>query len=172
MNVSALAASAGVILFPALVLYAGFMDLMTLKIRNFLVLVILAAWLVLAPLAGFSWAELGMSLAVAGAVFALTFTFFAFGWIGGGDAKLATVTALWMGPEHALIYFAYASFLGGLLTLLILKLRSPVAPAMLYRIPFLAQLQDKKAGVPYGAAMAPAALIVFPTTEWILKAAF
>ena len=172
MNVSALAASAGTVLFPALVLYAGFMDLMTLKIRNVLVLGLLVAWLVLAPLAGFSWNELGMSLAVAGVVFALTFTFFALGWIGGGDAKLATVTALWIGPDDALIYFAYASFLGGLLTLLILKLRSPVVPAMLYRIPFLAQLQDKKAGVPYGAAMAPAALIVFPATEWISKAAF
>jgi prepilin peptidase CpaA len=172
MNISALAASAGSILFPALVLYAGFMDLMTLKIRNILVVAILVAWLVLAPLAGFSWNELGMSLAVAGVVFALTFTFFALGWIGGGDAKLATVTALWIGPDHALLYFAYASFLGGLLTLLILKLRSPMVPAMLYKVPFLAQLQDKKAGVPYGAAMAPAALIVFPATEWILKAAF
>lgn len=172
MTISALAASAGVILFPAAVLYAGFMDLMTLMIRNFLVLALLAAWLVLAPLAGFGWQEIGMSLAVGAAVFAVTFTFFAFGWIGGGDAKLATVTALWFGPEHTLIYFAYASFLGGLLTLLILHLRSPMAPAALYRIPFLAQLQDKKAGVPYGAAMAPAALIVFPATEWMAKAAF
>ena len=172
MNVSVMAALVGTILFPALVLYAGFMDLMTLKIRNVLVLGMLVAWLALAPLAGFSWNELGMSLAVAAGVFALTFTFFALGWIGGGDAKLATVTALWIGPDHALMYFAYASFLGGLLTLLILKLRSPMATAMLCRIPFLAQLQDKKAGVPYGAAMAPAALIVFPATEWILKAAF
>lgn len=172
MNVSALAASAGTILFPALVLYAGFMDLMTLKIRNVLVLAMLVAWLALAPLAGFSWDELAMSVAVAAGVFALTFTFFALGWIGGGDAKLATVTALWIGPEHALPYFAYASVLGGLLTLLILKLRSPMVPAMLLRIPFLAQLQNKEAGVPYGAAMAPAALIVFPATEWIAKAAF
>ena len=33
------------------------------------------------------------NMAVAGLVFAVTFTFFALGWIGGGDAKLAAVTA-------------------------------------------------------------------------------
>jgi Flp pilus assembly protein protease CpaA len=35
----------------------------------------------------------------------------------------------------------------------------------------VAQLQDKKAGVPYGAAMAPAALIVFADTAWVSHAA-
>ena len=38
MTISALAATAGVVLFPAAVVYAGLMDLVTLKIRNALVL--------------------------------------------------------------------------------------------------------------------------------------
>ena len=53
-TMSALAATAGTLLFPAAVVYAGLMDLVTLKIRNVLVLVLGAAWLVLAPLAGFT----------------------------------------------------------------------------------------------------------------------
>src|SRR5687767_6291716 len=104
MTISAFAAMAGVVFFPLAVVYAGLMDLATLKIRNPLVVAIGAAWLILAPLAGFTLVELGWSLAVAAFVFAVTFAFFALGWIGGGDAKLAAVTALWFAPEQALLY--------------------------------------------------------------------
>ena len=74
------------------------------------------------------------------------------------------MTALWFDPHNALLYFIYASVLGGLLTLAILQLRSAMLPTALYRVPWVAQLRAPKAGVPYGAAMAPAALIVFPDT--------
>ena len=171
MTISVLAATAGVLLFPMAMVYAGLMDLLTMKIRNVLVLGVGAGWLLLAPLAGFTLAELGWSVAVACLVFAVTFIFFALGWMGGGDAKLAAVTALWFAPEQALLYFAYASFLGGLLTLAVLQLRSAVLPSILHRASWLAHMQDPKAGVPYGAAMAPAALIVFPDTAWVAHAA-
>ncbi len=170
MTVSGAAAALGFLLFPLAVVYAGFMDFVTMKIRNRLVLGLAAAWVVLAPLAGFSASELGLSLATAGFVFVVSFALFAFGWIGGGDAKLATVTALWFAPGESLQYFAIASFLGGLLTLAILHFRTGPVPAFLYGVPWLAHLQDPKAGVPYGAAMAPAALIVFPETEWLIHA--
>ena len=172
MTLSSLAATAGLILFPLAMIYAGLMDLVTLKIRNHLVLAIFIAWLILAPLSGFSLSDLGSSAAVAAGVFVLTFTFFALGWIGGGDAKLAAVTALWFQPQEALLYFTYTAFLGGILTLGILQLRTGVLPLGLYRVPWIAQLQNQKAGVPYGAAMAPAALIVFPETAWVAHAAF
>ena len=54
--------------------------------------------------------------------------------------------------------------LGGILTLVILQLRTGLLPMVFYRVPWIAQLQDSRTGVPYGAAMAPAALIVFPDT--------
>jgi prepilin peptidase CpaA len=172
MTISAIAATLGLILFPLAMVYAGVMDLVTLKIRNALVVAIAAAWCILAPLAGFGLSELGWSLAVAGSVLALTFLFFALGWIGGGDAKLAAVTALWFQPHEALLYFTYASVLGGLLTLAILQLRSRLMPAVFYRVPWIARLNEPKGGVPYGAAMAPAALIVFSDTAWVAHAAF
>jgi prepilin peptidase CpaA len=170
MTISALAASAGAVLFPLALVYAGLMDLATMKIRNWLVLTLAAAWLLLAPLAGFGLAELGGSAAVGALVFILTFIFFSLGWIGGGDAKLAAVTALWFQPQQALLYFTYAALIGGVLTLVILQLRARLLPFALYRLPFLAHLQDPKAGIPYGAAMAPAALIVFPDTLWLAHA--
>jgi prepilin peptidase CpaA len=172
MTVPATAATLALILFPLAMVYAGFMDLVTLKIRNALVVAIAVAWLLLAPLAGFTPAELGASAVTAAFVFVVTFVFFAVGWIGGGDAKLAAATALWFQPQEALLYFIYASLLGGLLTLLILQLRSRMLPAALYRLPWIAQLREQRGGVPYGAAMAPAALLVFPDTAWVAHAAF
>jgi prepilin peptidase CpaA len=172
MTISSIAATGGLVLFPLAMVYAGIMDLVTLKIRNVLVLAVAGGWAVLAPLAGFTLQELGWSVAVAALVFVLTFTFFALGWIGGGDAKLAAATALWFQPQEALLFFLYASFLGGLLTLVILQLRSRLLPAFLYRVPWIARLNEPRGGVPYGAAMAPAALIVFPDTAWIAHAAF
>src|SRR5205085_7533178 len=103
MTISTVAATLGLILFPLAMIYAGLMDLVTLKIRNHLVLAIGIGWLILAPLSGQTLPELGSSAAVAGGVFILTFTFFALGWIGGGDAKLAAVTALWVQPDLALL---------------------------------------------------------------------
>ena len=98
MTISALAATAGVLLFPAAVVYAGLMDLVTLKIRNVLVLGLGGGVARLGAARRLQLAELGSSVAVAGGVFALTFVFFSLGWIGGGDAKLAAVTALWFEP--------------------------------------------------------------------------
>ncbi len=109
MTISAFAATLGLIIFPLAMIYAGAMDLFTLKIRNKLVLAIACAWLLLAPLAGFSLHELGWSVAVAALVFVCTFTMFSLGWIGGGDAKLAAVAALWFQPQEALLFFIYAS---------------------------------------------------------------
>ena len=95
-----------------------------------------------------------------------------FGWIGGGDAKLASATALWFAPDQTLLYFIYAALFGGLLTVMILQMRTNLVPAFLYRISWIAQLREPKAGVPYGAAMAPAALLVFPSTAWLAHAGF
>jgi prepilin peptidase CpaA len=170
MTIATLAATAGVILFPLAMVYAGVMDLVTLKIRNTLVAALGVGWLVLAPLAGFGISELGLHLAVALGVFLVVFVFFALGWIGGGDAKLAAVTTLWFEPDHALLYFIYTSVIGGLLTLTIVQLRSRMLPSALYRFSWITQLHDARSGVPYGAAMAPAALIVFPQTAWLLHA--
>ncbi len=171
MTLSVFAATLGLILFPLAMVYAGVMDLVTLKIRNVLVLGIGGAWLVLAPLAGFSLEQLGWSVAVAALVFACTFTFFALGWIGGGDAKLAAMAALWFQPGEALLFFVYAALFGGVLTLVLLQLRMRMLPAALGRVEWIAQLHDPRTGVPYGVAMAPAALLVLPQTAWFAHAA-
>ena len=159
-------------LFPAVMAFAAVSDLFTMTISNRLSLVLAGGFFLAAALVGMPLADVGSHVLAGMLVLVISFGLFAFGWIGGGDAKLAAVTALWFQPSEALLYFIYASLLGGLLTIVLLQLRTGLLPLALYRVPWIAQLHDSKTGVPYGAAMAPAALIVLPDTAWVVHAAF
>jgi prepilin peptidase CpaA len=167
MTISQAAAWTALAFFPVMMVFAGLMDVMTMKIRNRLVVGLVFGYAVLAPLAGIAFDEMGLSLALAGGVFLAGFTLFSMGWIGGGDAKLATATVLWLGAAHVLPYLVYTALLGGALTLAVLVFRQVELRAG-WNVPEWAErLHSPQAGVPYGAAMAPAALMVFPQTPWV-----
>jgi prepilin peptidase CpaA len=155
------------LLFPTLMAFAAASDLFTMTISNRISLLLLAGFLLLAVVGGMSAHAVAMHLAAGVAVLAVTFTCFAMGWIGGGDAKLAAATALWFGFEHLLMYLAYASVAGGILTILILQWRQWPLPQPLSSQPWLQRLHDRKAGVPYGIALAIGALLIYPETEWM-----
>ena len=154
-------------IFAFTMVYAGVTDLTTNKIRNGLVLIFLLAYAVLAPFAGFTAYEIGWSAAVAAGVLVFAFIFFALGWIGGGDAKLAAVTALWFGADHTPAYLIYTALLGGAFTLGLLQFRVLTLPACLQNRSWIARLHSRGSGIPYGVAMALAALVVFPETRWM-----
>ncbi len=154
-------------LFPALMAYAAASDLLTMTISNRVSLALIAGFFVLAPLSGMGAYDIMMHCAAGLSVLAVAFACFAFGWIGGGDAKVAASTALWFGFAHLLDYLLYASVLGGMLTLLLLQARQWPLPYMLASQPWLLRLHDKKTGIPYGIALAAGALIVYPGTPWV-----
>jgi prepilin peptidase CpaA len=154
-------------IFACTMVYAGVTDLTTNKIRNGLVLIFLLAYAVLAPFAGFTVYEIGWSAAVAAGVLLFAFIFFTLGWIGGGDAKLAAVTALWFGADHTPAYLIYTTLLGGAFTLAILQFRVLTLPACLQNRSWISRLHSRGSGIPYGVAMALAALVVFPETRWM-----
>jgi prepilin peptidase CpaA len=164
--ISQMAAFSGLLLFTGAMIYAALQDVVTLTIRNQLVLALLAGYAVLAPLAGFGLAQMGMGLAVAFSVLAVTFTLFSFGWIGGGDAKFAAAAALWLGAEGTLVFLVYATLIGGVLAMALLTFRRAPLPAQLYGLPWVARLRSPDTGLPYALAMAPAALLVVPSTPW------
>jgi prepilin peptidase CpaA len=136
----------------------------TLTVSNKVVVALSAAFFALAWMTGLSWPVIGSRLASGALVLVVAFACYAAGWIGGGDAKLAAAVALWFGFDHIAVYLIYASLLGGLLTLLVLKFRSETLPAVLARQDWVMRLHDQKAGVPYGIALAVAALVVYPDT--------
>lgn len=167
MTISQTAAWIALAFFPVMMVFAGLMDVMTMKIRNRLVAALFLGYALLAPLAGIAFDEMGLSLALAGGVFLAGFTLFSMGWIGGGDAKLASATVLWLGAAHVLPWLVYTALIGGVLTLAVLVFRQVELPVR-WNVPEWAErLHAPQAGVPYGAAMAPAALMMFPHTAWL-----
>ena len=152
--------------FPLVQIYAGMSDILTMRIPNAVSLILIAAFVVLAPFAGLTLAQMGLHLAVAAGVLVLGFVMFALGWIGGGDAKVMASTALWFGMEFTLQYIVIASVFGGLLTLALIIARTLPLPAGLYRFAFIERLHDKKTGVPYGAALAASAMWLYPQSLW------
>ncbi|MCJ2083561.1 prepilin peptidase [Methylobacterium sp. J-090] len=156
------------IVFPFLMVYAAVNDLLTMLIPNRITLALTVGFAVLAASFGFGWTEIASHAGAGALVLAVTFTLFALGHIGGGDAKLAAGTALWIGFDHLLDYLTLAALAGGFLTLAILALRSQPLPVFvgpsLSRVPFLLHLHDNRTGVPYGIALAFAAVMVLPET--------
>ncbi len=153
--------------FPLAMAYAAISDLMTMTISNRLTLVLAAAFVALSPVTGMDLHTFGLHWAAGGAVLAVAFFCFAFGWIGGGDAKLASVTALWLGWDSTIEFIAIASIFGGVLTLFLLSFRRSVLPAFIIRQPWIQRLHDEGAGVPYGVALAAAGLVTYPHTIWM-----
>jgi len=155
------------LLFPALMAFAASSDLLTMTISNKVSLALAAGFLALAPAAGLGVSDIAMHAAAGSLALAAAFCLFACGWIGGGDAKLAAATALWFGFDQLLAYLFVASLLGGALTLLIVQFRLFPLPLALQGAGWAERLHRKDAGVPYGIALAAAALIVYPDTVWM-----
>jgi len=151
----------------AAAIWAGVMDLTTMRIRNEIVIFLFAAYAALAPLAGFNVGTIALSFLVALAVLFVSFVFFSFGWIGGGDAKLMAIIALWLGADQTLVYLITTSVLGGMLTFGILMFRQMPLPVFLIRIPWVERLHSFEKGVPYGVAIAAGALLILPQTPWV-----
>jgi prepilin peptidase CpaA len=145
--------------FAVLMAAAAIEDFRRLVIPNPLILVLCGFWVLRLEAAGDI--HLAAALAAAGcalAVFLAGAVLFARGLIGGGDVKLLSAAALWAGADGVALLLAVAGLLGGVLALALLtplgarfsaQRRAAADPVGAGRVP-----------VPYGVAIAAAALIV------------
>ncbi len=154
-------------IFPLCMVLASIYDLFTMTIPNKITLALTLAFFVLAPLAGMSLYDLAWHVGLGLAVLVVCFGLFTLKAMGGGDAKLLAASALWLGPDLTLSYILYASIFGGVLTLFVIVLRRYPLPQLMSKVSWLARLHDKTSGVPYGLALGPAALLVFPESIWM-----
>jgi prepilin peptidase CpaA len=153
--------------FPALMAFAASSDLFTMTISNRVTLALVGGFIAMACLSGMSPSEMLVHAGAAAAVLTVTFVFFARGWIGGGDAKLAAAIALWFGFDHLVVYLLYASIFGGALTLAMIRFRLMPLPKALAEQEWVKRLHRLDGGVPYGIALAAAALMIYPDTAWM-----
>lgn len=156
-----------ILFFPFFMAFAAASDLVSMTISNKVSLALIAGFMVFALYMGMSAEQIAWHWAMFAVVLVAGFVLFAFGAIGGGDAKLAASTALWFGWEHVMVYLVSAAFFGGLLTLLIIKLRSVPLPDRLEKVDWIVRLHRADEGVPYGIALAVAAFTVYPNTPWM-----
>ncbi len=99
----------------AVLLYVGFNDFRTFKIRNDVLLLLVFLYVLLAIVSR-SPIEVVENVILAIFIFAILLWFFAQKVIGGGDVKLVSVACLWVGVHYALLFSAL------LLVLLLLHL--------------------------------------------------
>jgi prepilin peptidase CpaA len=155
------------LLFPGLVAFAASSDLFTMTISNKVSLALAGGFFILALAIGMGPSDMGIHAGAGAIVLVVAFVFFTLGWIGGGDAKLAAAISLWLGFDHLLQYLVNAALLGGVLTLLMINFRVLPLPGFMLRWAWIVRLHQKDAGVPYGIALAAAALLVYPDTIWM-----
>ncbi len=154
-------------LFPALMAFAASSDLITMTISNRVTIVLLAGFFALALLSGMELTEVLSHVGAGALVLVVSFGLFARGWIGGGDAKLAAATALWLGFGYLMNYLVYASLLGGALTFLLIEFRLVPLPGLLAGQFWAQRLHRQGGDIPYGIALAGAALLIYPDTPWM-----
>jgi len=156
---------ATVILFPALMAFSASSDLFTMTIPNRVSAALTLGYLALAIALGLPLVAVAAHLACGLLVLVVTFILFSKGWIGGGDAKLAAATALWLGWALILDYGLIASVVGGVMTFVLIVGRKATLPRWAARFGWLARLHHPDSGVPYGVALAAAGLVLYPHTQ-------
>lgn len=150
--------------FSLLMVYSALSDLRSYTLPNFISIVLVVGFVLVLAVVQPSLTVIGWHLAVGGGVFIIGFTLFALGLLGGGDVKVIAALALWFGPNNFLAFFIMMTIIGGLLAIaLMIFRRIPLSEAYL-KYPAVRGLHDKNEGIPYGVAIAIAAVIEFPKT--------
>ena len=142
--------------FTGLMAAAAVEDIRRLVIPNAVVAGLCVLWpLHLAAAPSFTIVGSLCAAGCAAAVFLVGALLFSRGLIGGGDVKLLAAATLWAGPASTPALLVVTGVLGGLLTLVLLfsaRLRAAISWARAAAVSSLP--------VPYGAAIAAAAVIV------------
>ena len=158
-----------VMIFASTMLVAAFKDATTMTIPNWISLALIAGFCVVLPFAWPGWSELGTHIMVGTTFFLAGFAMFAFGWLGGGDAKLMAATALWWQWPDAVIYILYTTLIGAALAIALLFGRRFI-PVRVLTAPWAYKMFKDEKKMPYGLALAAGALLTLPQSALFLRA--
>jgi prepilin peptidase CpaA len=151
---------AAVFLYGAILLLvaAALWDAVTMTIPNYLVLAVLALYVV-GLAVNFDLSDILFDLLAAVIIFVVCFVLFALGWLGGGDAKLAPGAVLWVGYDGFLEFVVAMTLAGGALSIVLLILRGGLraASASQERLPLVLQWASP---IPYGIAISAGAILM------------
>ncbi|AGA65278.1 prepilin peptidase CpaA [Liberibacter crescens BT-1] len=147
---------------PFCLAVAAFSDLFSTTIPNRVSVVLLGSFVLVLPFMNFEISLIGLHFLAGFILFSFCFFLFAMNIMGGGDVKLLTSMAVWFGWDSSLVEFLiYVSILGGILSLIVVFLRSQRFWISVTGMPIPSSLliSDK---IPYGLAIAVAGFISYP----------
>jgi prepilin peptidase CpaA len=149
-------------LFAALVIVAALKDISSFTIPNWISAALALGFAPAAMIVGVSLGGIGISFGVGVGVLILAAAMFAFGWIGGGDAKLMAAAALWVGLKGLAPFALYTGLAGGALALGLVAMRSAwIRPLAEAGPAWARRLATPGEAAPYGVAIAVGALAAF-----------
>lgn len=157
--------------FPVLMIVTGLHDLTTMKIPNWISLILLGVFLPAAFLCGLSLLDIGLHLGLGFAALLVGMAMFALRWIGGGDAKALAVACLWLGPTSMAPFLLWTAVVGGFFCLGLVAARQhyPAISALAPGPNWVMRLMEPKGDIPYGVAIAIGALVAFPEADLVLS---
>ena len=159
-------------IFPAGVIVAALKDATSFTIPNWISGLLAAAYFPVALALHLPLAVMGVSAGVAVAALVAGMGMFAMGWCGGGDAKLFTACALWLGLPGLLPFLAFTGLTGGVLAAGLIAARNGIIGAYASSgPPWLGRLLTVDEDLPYGLAIAVGALAAFPSSVLVAAAA-
>ncbi len=160
------------VLFVALTLVAAYIDLVSYRIPNSLVLALIALFLVIAllhrPDVNEWLSHLGAGIIVLGAGIFL----YGIRQMGAGDVKLLTALALWAGviPLIPLLFYVSLCGLAGMLVIVLLRIVVPRFQPSLAVKGALPRVLTKGQGIPYAVGIGPGAIIAsFSFAPWLWR---
>ena len=153
------------LIFPIAMVYAAAMDFFTMTIPNRVSIALIAGFFAAAILGGLGWQDILRHAGAGALVLLITMAMFSQGWLGGGDAKLLSAAALWLGFGQLVDYVFVTALIGGALGIGILMFRNVIPPVTIAGRDWAERLHDKKAGIPYGVALGAAGLWIFPNSD-------
>ncbi len=149
-------------IFVLCICYTIVSDFRTLRIPNWIIILLVCSFAVFAAI----HLDLGTTLGhVALAVFMLLLAtvFFVANWVAGGDVKLLAATTLWIGPEHATHFTILMALIGSVLATALIGIRnySKFIDAYLPDVWLVRRMATLAAQgqCPYGVAIGTAALL-------------
>lgn len=149
-----------IFLLPGLFMLAGFYDVLTTRIPDWISITLVAGFVIWALAAGLGMWAFAAHAGVALLVFFAGFAAFSLGWMGGGDGKLAAAGALWFGPSLTLEFITLSFIYGALMVFVMTFLRRVPLPVPVLRQAWLMQWVNGSEGLPFGLAMAAGVLTV------------
>jgi prepilin peptidase CpaA len=149
---------------PALVIVAGLKDLTTMRIPNWISLLLIVFFFPAALVMGLPPLTIGIHVGVAFAALVVGAGMFALRWIGGGDAKLLAAACLWLGLQGSGMFLLWTGMMGGLFCLTLLFARFHSRPYLIGAPGWVVHLMEPKGDIPYGVAIAAGALMAYPAS--------